>query len=53
MVFYVYILYSIDFDRYYIGQTQHFENRLLRHNAGTEKATAPYRPWTLKCLILK
>ena len=53
MTFFVYILYSEKFDRFYIGQTQDFENRLKRHNSGTEKATAPYLPWILKCLIPK
>ena len=43
----VYILYSVPYDRYYIGQTGNVQERLKRHNAGTEKATAPYGPWTL------
>lgn len=44
-IFFVYILYSKKFDKYYIGQTKNVRNRLNRHNAGFEKATAPYRPW--------
>jgi len=47
MKFFVYILYSTGFDKFYIGQTKEIRNRLDRHNAGTEKATKPYRPWNL------
>ena len=43
----VYIIYAADYDRYYIGQTQNLHERLKRHNAGTEKATAPYIPWNI------
>jgi putative endonuclease len=48
MTFYVYILYSDAFDRFYIGQTKDVEMRLQRHNAGIEKSTAQYIPWSLK-----
>ena len=44
---FVYILYSIDFDRFYIGQSQNPLARLLYHNDGFETSTAPYRPWKL------
>jgi putative endonuclease len=44
---FVYILYSSVHDRYYIGQTGDVQERLVRHNHGTEKATAPYLPWDL------
>ena len=47
MSYYVYILRSVMFDKFYIGQTQNIHERLNRHNAGTEKSTSPYRPWTL------
>ena len=46
-MFYIYILYSDKFDRYYIGQTQDVNARLARHNAGREKVTRPYVPWKL------
>ena len=48
MEFFVYILYSPSFDKFYIGQTNNAEQRLARHNAGSEKATQPNRPWILK-----
>jgi putative endonuclease len=52
-VYFVYILYSPSFDRFYIGQTQDMENRLKRHSSGIEKATAPFSPWELKLTIKK
>ena len=53
MPYYVYILYSTQFDRFYIGQTQDTTIRLQRHNTGLEKATSPYIPWEIKCVIEK
>ena len=53
MSYFVYILYSEKYDRYYIGQTQETLLRLRRHNKGLEKATAPYIPWEIKCAIKK
>jgi putative endonuclease len=41
----VYINYSEAFDKYYIGQTENFDSRLLLHNAGLVKSTKPYLPW--------
>ena len=53
MAFYVYILYASSFDRYYIGQTNNPVARLVRHNHGYEKATSPYVPWDMICLLEK
>ena len=53
MPFTVYIIYSSLFDKYYVGQTNDLEKRINRHNKGIEKFTAPFRPWVLKCLIIK
>ena len=47
-MYFVYILYSPTFDKFYIGQTNDMTNRLKRHNAGYESATNPYKPWLLK-----
>ena len=52
-MYYVYIIYSTKFDKYYIGQTQDFNARLLRYNSGYEKSTSPYLPWVKKCVIEK
>ena len=53
MPFYVYILYSEIHDRFYIGQTDDIEQRVVRHNRGYEKATSSYVPWIVKCVIEK
>jgi putative endonuclease len=53
MVFFTYILYSPEFDRFYIGQTDDVLDRLKRHNAGYEKATSPFIPWRLELYIEK
>ncbi len=46
-MFYVYVLYSPQFDRIYIGQTDNIGNRLERHNSGKVKSTNAYMPWEL------
>lgn len=43
-MYYVYILYSPDHDRYYIGQTQDLNSRLERHQKGYVKSTKHYLP---------
>ncbi|MBI5621773.1 GIY-YIG nuclease family protein [Candidatus Falkowbacteria bacterium] len=43
----VYILKSVHFGRYYIGQTQNITDRLRSHNAGKNSSTRKYRPWQL------
>jgi putative endonuclease len=46
-MFYVYVLYSLKFDRIYIGQTNNTSIRLERHNSGKVKSTKAYIPWEL------
>ena len=43
--YFVYILYSPQFDRFYIGQTQNVIKRIYKHNSGAVKSTKAYRPW--------
>jgi putative endonuclease len=52
-MYYVYILYSEKFDKFYIGQTNDFEDRLNRHYCGYEKATKPYIPWEMLMFLQK
>jgi putative endonuclease len=52
-MYFVYILYSEAFDKFYIGQTNNISIRLERHNAKKEKYTAPYVPWVIRCVIEK
>ena len=49
----VYINYSENFDKYYIGQTENFESRILLHNSGLVKSTSSYVPWVNVLLIEK
>ena len=44
-MFYIYILYSKNFDRYYVGSTENVESRLLRHNSKMVTSTKKYIPW--------
>ena len=47
-IFYVYILYSQDFDKYYTGQTKDLNLRLWYHNNQDKTAfTSKFRPWKI------
>jgi len=52
-MFKVYIIFSEKFNRFYIGQTNDFDQRFQRHNSGMEKATSPYKPWSKIMVIDK
>jgi putative endonuclease len=52
-MFFVYILYSSQFDKFYVGQTNDPDDRLKRHNSGQEEATRPYLPWEMLLRIEK
>ncbi|WP_323674123.1 GIY-YIG nuclease family protein [Gelidibacter japonicus] len=43
----VYILYSQKRSRYYVGQTDNIESRLIRHNKGLVASTKAGTPWNL------
>ncbi|NQZ35571.1 MAG: GIY-YIG nuclease family protein [Crocinitomicaceae bacterium] len=45
MIFHVYILYSKLHDKFYIRQSKDVYQRILLHNKGDVKSTAPYLPW--------
>ncbi|TQO37217.1 GIY-YIG catalytic domain-containing protein [Arenibacter algicola] len=44
---FVYILYSEERSRYYVGQTTDITNRLKRHNLGIVPSTKSGVPWKL------
>ncbi|MFC5282986.1 GIY-YIG nuclease family protein [Pedobacter alpinus] len=45
-MFTVYVLYSINYQKIYIGFTSDLEQRLISHNIlGTKGYTLKYRPW--------
>ena len=46
-IYYTYVLYSIKFDRLYIGLTNNLKRRLMEHNLGKSKSTKPYLPYKL------
>ena len=46
-MFYVYILYSLSKEKYYVGQTNNIEDRLRRHNSGYSLSTKNGIPWEL------
>jgi putative endonuclease len=46
-MYYTYILYSKDFDRYYVGQCEFIDIRLKRHNNRCVPSTKPYVPWEI------
>ena len=46
-MYFVYILQSERTGRFYIGQTQDVEGRVLRHNEGTQAGTKGHLPWRL------
>lgn len=47
-MFYVYRLQSIPFPgRTYVGFSANLKARLLAHNQGKNRFTAPFRPWKL------
>ncbi|MCR4417316.1 MAG: GIY-YIG nuclease family protein [Ignavibacteria bacterium] len=45
--FYVYILHSLKTNRYYVGQTNDLERRLMYHNSGYNPSTKSGIPWEL------
>ena len=49
-VFYIYILYSLKSDKYYIGLTTDVSRRLQEHNNPSEnkKYTSKHLPWEVK-----
>ncbi len=47
MNFTLYILKSINYNHYYIGQTKNIKDRLKLHNLGKVKSTKRFKPWKL------
>ena len=46
-MYYVYVIYSCNFDRYYVGMTDALNRRLEEHNNGKNQSTKAYKPWEL------
>jgi putative endonuclease len=47
MTYKVYILFSENFKRTYVGFSEEPIERLKAHNSGKVKATARYKPWKI------
>lgn len=47
LMFYVYVIFSHDFDRIYIGMTSDLDKRLKEHNSGHSKSTKAFAPWEI------
>jgi putative endonuclease len=45
LMFIVYILYSDNFNRFYVGHTKNIVQRLKDHNRGNVRSTKAYVPW--------
>ncbi|MCC6253707.1 MAG: GIY-YIG nuclease family protein [Ignavibacteriaceae bacterium] len=43
--YYLYILRSLNFERYYVGISENVERRLKFHNTIEKGFTSRYRPW--------
>ncbi len=46
-MYFIYILYSKSFDRYYVGSTENVELRLYRHNSKMVASTKKYITWVV------
>ncbi len=46
-MYFVYILYSENFNKTYVGATHNLELRILQHNSGKSNYTKKYKPWIL------
>jgi len=52
-LFFVYVLYSISSDKYYVGQTNDIEARFKHHNSNHKGFTNLYKPWELMLVLQK
>ncbi len=47
-MYYVYVLYSVKFNKFYIGLTDNVEERIREHNSKENNGwTKSYKPWIL------
>lgn len=52
-MYYIYILYSVSSDLFYVGYTVDYKRRLNEHNEqdASNTFTSKHRPWTLKAVF--
>ncbi len=46
-MYYVYVIKSDKYGRFYKGMTTNTSKRLIQHNKGQNKSTKGFRPWRL------
>jgi len=46
-MYFVYVIYSSGFHKYYKGHCSDLHKRLEGHNSGNTKSTRPFRPWVI------
>ena len=46
-MYFVYVIKSESFNRFYIGMSDNIERRLKEHNSGKTKSTKYFGPWVL------
>src|SRR5688500_4031806 len=51
MPHYCYIIYSLELDKFYVGETSDFDKRLEMHNRGFSTFTAKANDWVLYFII--
>ena len=47
-MFTVYVIYSKNLDRYYIGYSENISERILQHNSGISEYTSKATDWEIK-----
>ncbi len=52
VMYYIYVLYSAEADKYYVGYTSDPQRRLTEHNTADRTTfTSNYRPWQMAALF--
>jgi putative endonuclease len=52
-MYYIYLLYAAQYNKYYIGYTHNYHQRLIQHNTQEyfNTYTSKYRPWVLAAVF--
>ncbi len=48
MKHFVYVLYSSESERFYVGMSSNVRRRLKQHNSGLVKSTKAFKPWEIQ-----
>ncbi len=46
-MYFVYVLYSVEYDRQYVGMSDDMDRRLIEHNLGKNQSTKAFKPWVI------